>query len=97
MNKDTLKERIEDWEIPFKEWYLEPYPTNWKAPVVVEKIKEILEQEREEYKKELVEMIENYPTPPFPVEEGLLNEVMRDGALIGFEEAKRSLINKINN
>ena len=53
MNNNTLKEREESWEVPFKKWYMEAYPASWKTHTVVEKIKEIIQKAKKELIEEL--------------------------------------------
>lgn len=38
----------EPWEEDFKKWYVQNYPANWKAHVVVKRIKALLEADRKE-------------------------------------------------
>lgn len=47
----------EPWEEDFKKWYVQNYPANWKAHVVVKRIKALLEADRKERAGVVVERV----------------------------------------
>lgn len=97
--KDTeLEEILEE----FQSFKVENGKLNaWKGNLDPNRVEGWVKQKLKQYADKKVEdivvKVEAIKAPPFPVEEGKLNEAMRDGALQGYQVCKEEIINLLTN